>query len=100
MDPPKKKPKVIQALQAAGLKASGAQLTRILKNLCDEETVDTPLADVNACVRKYVSELSTPYGPVIQTLDLPLSDGTSYSWPVANPLSLTYYLCRQSPSYA
>ena len=44
-------------------------------------------------LRSY-SQIETPYGLLIQKLDLPLIDGKVYHWYMANPFALLWWLVQ------
>ena len=50
-------------------------------------------------LREDLEKLHTPHGYLIQTVDLPLTNGTMFKWKVCNPYALLFYLCTLSTSF-
>ena len=50
--------------------------------------------------RKEIASTSTPYGPLVQTVPLPLLSGLVMDMPVQHPMAMLYEVCRSSPGFS
>ena len=88
-------------MEEVGLGASLAVVRRVLSCAAghgedsdgDDDVDDGTAADMYA----RVTGLCNSYGRVVQTLRLPLQDGTFYEWSVAHPCALLPWLCSECP---
>lgn len=47
-----------------------------------------------------INDVTTPYGPLVATIELPQSGEENYTWRVANPFALLYVFCSASAKFA
>eukprot|EP00959_Pyramimonas_sp_CCMP1952_P260944 5455916-Pyramimonas_sp.AAC.1 len=66
---------------------------------------DEPEAAVSSdvirhCLRKYMEGIATPYGKIIEKIQIPLAAGGHHDLPVANPFAAIWYYCSISPTFS
>lgn len=64
-------------------------------NMCEERTARDHFHTAAASH----SEIQTPYGPIVQCMDLPLST-ENFAWNFISPFAVLYHICRISPPFA
>ena len=83
---------------AGGVQASLQSLAQLCAGESDED--DEARAMRQMLCRAVVEPVVTPYGDVVQHVDVPLTGGGFYRLEFLHPMCLLYHLCLLSPEYS
>jgi len=74
---------------------------KLLSGVLNDLQVDSDISplDLQRGVNEYV-DVRTPVGKLVDVVDLPLKNGRTYKWPVANPFALLWVLCSGGAHFA
>ena len=87
---------------AALKNAPGISHRTLLKILNDDPAAEAhEHLDRNILTKELdrVTQVYTPYGPVIDFMELPLEDGATHSWCHVNPFALLWEMCKRSAGF-
>ena len=96
MDPPHKK---LRLSDAAGSRSANASLrgaARFARSL----GVDVSHQQLSRSSADHLRGVSTIHGPLITSIALPIAAGGRFSWTVASPLRLLFWLCSISVNFS
>ena len=97
-------PKRVKLSELSGLGyVTDAALEAILRKLGEQGCLSTHQGLSRRSIARSVEsevEKDTFYGKPIQTIDLPLVDGTTYQWSYVHPAAFLNLLASGSPSFA
>ena len=100
MEPPAKKPRVIQGVQAVGLRTPAKAVeafAQCLRDLPDDE--GESWTHVSRQVVQFVTGWNTVYGTVVKELELPTDAGGTLKVPIVCPFALLSHLSRTSSTF-
>lgn len=104
--PPRKKPRLLRAVQAIGLNVPLTAISR-LKAVFDvdgdsdsDDDAFVYNASISVQLREIISSTTSPYGNLIQQWRLPASNGDVVVWDVFSPFALMWVLCVRAPQFA
>lgn len=96
-----KKPRLASFLQTVGLSIPLTVIARIANELksSDADDDDIMLQNVPREMKRMVSGISTPCGPVVKHMYLPLKSGGTLDFPICCPFALLNFLCDSNPKF-
>lgn len=98
-DPPPLKARRLASI-GSGHYVSTNALEAIVKDIRQHGIPDASSASSIRRARTAVATWSTPYGPVLQSVDLILDDGTIFKLPYQHPMAAIHHAIETSPAFA